>query len=126
LPSGRSGTLPYLRPDGKSQVTVEYRNGKPARVDAIVISTQHSPEVSNERLARDIRASVINEVVPEGMLDAKTHFYINPSGRNVAQNRDHRRCSTLCPGSADEKGARHGPADEDRSTNRRVVSPHEQ
>jgi S-adenosylmethionine synthetase len=77
----RSGTLPYLRPDGKSQVTVEYRNGKPARVDAIVISTQHSPEVSNERLARDIRASVINEVVPEGMLDAKTHFYINPSGR---------------------------------------------
>jgi S-adenosylmethionine synthetase len=77
----RSGRLPYLRPDGKSQVTVEYRNGKPARVDAIVISTQHSPEVSNERLARDIRASVINEVVPEGMLDAKTHFYINPSGR---------------------------------------------
>src|SRR3712207_4095686 len=77
----RSGTLPYLRPDGKSQVTVEYRNGKPARVDAIVISTQHSPEVSNERLARDIRASVISEVVPEGMLDAKTHFYINPSGR---------------------------------------------
>jgi S-adenosylmethionine synthetase len=77
----RSGTLPYLRPDGKSQVTVEYRNGKPARVDAIVISTQHSPEVSNERLARDIREAVIGEVVPEGMLDAKTHFYINPSGR---------------------------------------------
>ncbi len=77
----RSGTLPYLRPDGKSQVTVEYKNGKPVRVDAIVVSTQHSPEVSNERLARDIRAAVINEVVPEGMLDAKTHFYINPSGR---------------------------------------------
>ncbi|MFN8514441.1 MAG: methionine adenosyltransferase [Chloroflexia bacterium] len=77
----RTGTLPYLRPDGKSQVTVEYRNGKPARVEAIVISTQHSPEVSNERLGRDIRAAIINEVVPEGMLDAKTHFYINPSGR---------------------------------------------
>jgi S-adenosylmethionine synthetase len=77
----RTGSLPYLRPDGKSQVTVEYRNGKPARVDAIVISTQHSPEVSNERLGRDIRAAIINEVVPEGMLDAKTHYYINPSGR---------------------------------------------
>jgi S-adenosylmethionine synthetase len=77
----RTGTLPYLRPDGKSQVTIEYRNGKPARVDAIVISTQHSPEVSNERLGRDVRAAIINEVVPEGMLDAKTHFYINPSGR---------------------------------------------
>ena len=77
----RTGTLPYLRPDGKSQVTVEYKNGKPVRVDAIVISTQHSPEVSNERLARDIRSTVIGEVVPEGMLDAKTHFYINPSGR---------------------------------------------
>jgi S-adenosylmethionine synthetase len=77
----RSGTLPYLRPDGKSQVTVEYRHGKPARVDAIVISTQHSPEVSNERLAREIREAIIGEVVPAEMLDARTHYYINPSGR---------------------------------------------
>ncbi|MDP8910207.1 MAG: methionine adenosyltransferase [Chloroflexota bacterium] len=77
----RSGTLPYLRPDGKSQVTVEYRHGKPARVDAIVISTQHTPEVSNERLATDLRAQVIDEVVPPGMVDAKTDIYINPSGR---------------------------------------------
>ncbi len=77
----RSGTLPYLRPDGKSQVTVEYRHGKPARVDAIVISTQHSPEVSNQRLASDLRAQIIDEVIPGGMIDDKTHIYINPSGR---------------------------------------------
>ncbi len=77
----RSGTLPYLRPDGKTQVTVEYRYGRPARVDAIVISTQHTPEVSNERLARDLRAQVIDEVVPAGLLDEKTDIYINPSGR---------------------------------------------
>jgi S-adenosylmethionine synthetase len=77
----RSGTLPYLRPDGKSQVTVEYRHGKPARVDAIVISTQHSPEVTNQRLASDLRAQIIDEVIPGGMIDDKTHIYINPSGR---------------------------------------------
>jgi S-adenosylmethionine synthetase len=77
----RSGTLPYLRPDGKTQVTVEYHRGKPARVDAIVISTQHTPEVSNERLARDLRAQVIDEVVPAGLIDEKTDVYINPSGR---------------------------------------------
>ena len=77
----RSGTLPYLRPDGKSQVTVEYRYGRPARVDAIVISTQHTPEVSNERLGRDLRAKVIDEVVPAYLIDEKTDVYINPSGR---------------------------------------------
>jgi S-adenosylmethionine synthetase len=77
----RSGTLPYLRPDGKSQVTVEYRHGKPARIDAIVISTQHAPEVSNQRLGVDLRAHVIDEVIPEGMIDEHTHIYINPSGR---------------------------------------------
>jgi len=77
----RNGALPYLRPDGKSQVTVEYSAGKPVRVDAIVISTQHSPEVTNEQLASDLRAQVINEVIPAGMIDAKTNIYINPSGR---------------------------------------------
>jgi len=77
----RNGALPYLRPDGKSQVTVEYSAGKPVRVDAIVISTQHSPEVTNEQLASDLRAQVINEVIPTGMIDAKTNIYINPSGR---------------------------------------------
>ena len=77
----RSGKLPYLRPDGKSQVTVEYSNGKPVRVDAIVISTQHAPEVTNEQLERDVRAQIIGEVIPEGMIDDKTSIYINPSGR---------------------------------------------
>jgi S-adenosylmethionine synthetase len=77
----RNGALPYLRPDGKSQVTVEYSGGKPVRVDAIVISTQHSPEVTNEQLENDLRAQVINEVIPTGMIDAKTNIYINPSGR---------------------------------------------
>jgi S-adenosylmethionine synthetase len=77
----RSGRLPYLRPDGKSQVTVEYSHGKPVRIDAIVISTQHAPEISNMQLARDLRAVVIGEVIPEGMLDEKTNIYINPSGR---------------------------------------------
>jgi len=77
----RNGALPYLRPDGKSQVTVEYSAGKPVRVDAIVISTQHSPDVTNEQLASDLRAQVINEVIPTGMLDARTNIYINPSGR---------------------------------------------
>src|SRR5215217_4360017 len=77
----RSGRLPYLRPDGKSQVTVEYSHGKPVRIDAIVISTQHAPEISNMQLARDLRAAVIGEVIPEGMIDAKTNIYINPSGR---------------------------------------------
>jgi S-adenosylmethionine synthetase len=77
----RSGRLPYLRPDGKSQVTVEYSHGKPVRIDAIVISTQHAPEISNMQLARDLRAVVIGEVIPEGMIDDKTNIYINPSGR---------------------------------------------
>ncbi len=79
--SRRNGALPYLRPDGKSQVTVEYSGGKPVRVDAIVISTQHSPEVTNEQLASDLRVQVINEIIPTGMIDAKTNIYINPSGR---------------------------------------------
>ncbi|HET8627146.1 MAG TPA: methionine adenosyltransferase [Thermomicrobiales bacterium] len=77
----RNGTMPYLRPDGKSQVTVEYHNGKPVRVDAVVISTQHSATVDNERLARDVRACIINEVVPGGLIDERTHVFINPSGR---------------------------------------------
>ncbi len=77
----RNGALPYLRPDGKSQVTVEYSHGKPVRVDAIVISTQHAPDVTNEELERDVRAQIIGEVIPAGMIDARTNIYINPSGR---------------------------------------------
>ncbi len=77
----RNGSLPYLRPDGKSQVTVEYQMGKPVRVDAVVISTQHAPEVTNEQLERDVRSQIIGEVIPEGMIDTKTNIFINPSGR---------------------------------------------
>jgi S-adenosylmethionine synthetase len=77
----KEGEIPYIRPDGKSQVTVEYAFGQPKRVDAVVISTQHDPEVTNEQLESDLRAQVINEVIPAGMIDARTNIYINPSGR---------------------------------------------
>ncbi|MDL2252813.1 methionine adenosyltransferase [Ruminococcaceae bacterium OttesenSCG-928-I18] len=79
----KDGTLEYLRPDGKSQVTVEYEDDKPVRVDAVVISTQHSPDVSNETLRDDIVEKVIKPVVPAEMLDDDTKFYINPTGRFV-------------------------------------------
>ena len=80
----KDGTLPYLRPDGKSQVTVEYdENGKPARLDAIVISTQHSPDVTQEKIHEDIRKYVIDAIVPAAMVDSDTKFYINPTGRFV-------------------------------------------
>jgi S-adenosylmethionine synthetase len=77
----RSSEIPYLLPDGKSQVTVEYKHGKPVRVDAIVVSTQHRPEPSNDQIAADIRALVIDKVVPAKYIDERTRFYINPSGR---------------------------------------------
>ena len=79
----KNGTLPYLRPDGKSQVTVEYNDGKPTRVDAVVLSSQHSPEVDNETLRADIEREVIRAVIPAELLDEKTKFYINPTGRFV-------------------------------------------
>ena len=79
----KNATLDYLRPDGKTQVTVEYENGKPVRVDAIVISSQHAPEVSNEQIRKDLIEQVINVVVPAEMLDENTKYYINPTGRFV-------------------------------------------
>ncbi|MBP5330297.1 MAG: methionine adenosyltransferase [Lachnospiraceae bacterium] len=80
----KDGTLKYLRPDGKSQVTVEYdEEGKPARLDAIVISTQHSPDVTQEKIHEDIRKYVIDAIVPADMVDKDTKFYINPTGRFV-------------------------------------------
>jgi S-adenosylmethionine synthetase len=75
--------LPFLRPDGKSQVTVEYQDGKPVRVDCVVISTQHGEEVSNEKLRSEIMEHVIKPIVPANMLDAKTKYHINPTGRFV-------------------------------------------
>ncbi len=79
----KDGTLPYLRPDGKSQVTVEYRYGKPTRVDTIVISTQHSPDVELSKIEQDVYERVIKYVVPNGYLDQDTKVYVNPTGRFV-------------------------------------------
>ncbi len=79
----KNGSLPYLRPDGKSQVTVEYEDGRPVRVDAVVISSQHSPEVEIGTLRADILEQVIRPVIPAEFLDDDTKFYINPTGRFV-------------------------------------------
>ena len=79
----KSGEMDYLRPDGKSQVTVEYEDGRPVRVDAVVISSQHSPDVSMERLKTDVMEKVIKAVVPTHLLDENTKYYINPTGRFV-------------------------------------------
>lgn len=79
----KSGELDYLLPDGKSQVTVEYSEGKPIRVDTVVVSTQHLDSATNEQIARDIERLVVREVIPVELIDAKTKFLINPSGRFV-------------------------------------------
>ncbi len=79
----KNGTLSYLRPDGKSQVTVEYEDGKPLRVDAVVISSQHSDDVSMEQLRSDVMKQVILPVIPAELLDENTKYYINPTGRFV-------------------------------------------
>lgn len=79
----KDGTLSYLRPDGKSQVTVEYDGDKPVRVDTVVISTQHSPEVSHDTIERDIIELVIKPIIPAKLLDQQTRFLINPTGRFV-------------------------------------------
>jgi S-adenosylmethionine synthetase len=80
----KNGILKYLRPDGKTQVSVEYgEDGKPARLEAVVVSTQHDPDVTQEQIHQDIRKYVIDAVVPEGMIDDKTKVFINPTGRFV-------------------------------------------
>ncbi len=79
----RSGAMKYLRPDGKSQVTIEYDGAKPVRVDAVVISSQHSAEVTNETLHADVRSKIIDAIIPSSMMDKNTKVYINPTGRFV-------------------------------------------
>src|SRR6186713_1949930 len=79
----RDSSMDYLRPDGKSQVSIEYDGGRPVRVDTIVVSTQHSPTVTNETLREDITEKIVNKVIPKEMMDAKTRILINPTGRFV-------------------------------------------
>ena len=79
----KNKTLPYLRPDGKTQVTVEYENDKPVRINTIVISNQHDPDISLEQMKDDIKREVIKPVVPEKLIDDKTLIYVNPTGRFV-------------------------------------------
>ena len=79
----KDGTLPYLRPDGKSQVTVEYQFGRPVRVDTVVVSTQHDADVSQRQIQADIIEHVVKPTIPDGLLDARTHYYVNPTGRFV-------------------------------------------
>jgi len=79
----KQGVLPYLRPDGKSQVTVEYENGVPQRVEAVVVSTQHAPDVDQAKIHDDVLHRVIKYVVPNGMMDENTKIYVNPTGRFV-------------------------------------------
>ncbi|MFN3198461.1 MAG: methionine adenosyltransferase [Bradymonadia bacterium] len=79
----KDGTLPFLRPDGKAQVSVEYQNGKPTRISTVVVSSQHDEEVDNETLRTGIRTEVIDHVLPQAFVDADTQYYINPTGRFV-------------------------------------------
>lgn len=80
----KSGELPYLRPDGKAQVSVEYdENGRPARIEAVVCSTQHGPEVTQEQLHKDLREKLFRKILPQEMIDEKTKFYINPTGQFI-------------------------------------------
>ena len=79
----KAKVIPWLRPDGKSQVTVEYRYGKPARIDTVLVSTQHEPDISNETIREAVIEQIVKPVMPEGMIDAKTKYYVNPTGRFV-------------------------------------------
>ena len=79
----KDGTLPYLRPDGKTQVTVEYDDGKPVRIDAVVVSAQHDPSVSQKTIARDVTEKVIDAVIPAELRDENTKLYINPTGQFI-------------------------------------------
>ena len=97
----RDGVMDYLRPDGKSQVSIEYDNGRPVRVDTVVVSTQHSADVSNEQLRGDIQEKIINRVIPEAMVDEKTQV-------------PHQSHRTLRGRRAARRRRRHGPQDHRR------------
>jgi S-adenosylmethionine synthetase len=79
----KDGALPYLRPDGKSQVTVEYAHGRPVRIDTVLVSNQHAPDISQDQIREDVIEDVINACVPQELLDAKTKYFVNPTGRFV-------------------------------------------
>jgi S-adenosylmethionine synthetase len=79
----RQGTLEFLRPDGKSQVSVEYVDNKPKRIEAVVISTQHAPEIGTEELRKEVKKHIIDAVIPSNMVDSQTKYHINPTGRFV-------------------------------------------
>jgi S-adenosylmethionine synthetase len=81
--SRRKGEIKYLRPDGKSQVTVEYEGHKPVRIDAVVLSTQHSPDVTHDKIKEDLTACIVNKLIPAELMDKKTKIYVNPTGRFV-------------------------------------------
>jgi S-adenosylmethionine synthetase len=80
----KNGTLPYLRPDGKSQVTVEYHNGMPLRIDSVVIGAQHDPQVSQQKIAQDVKQHIILKVIPPELLDSNTNYYVNATGSFVS------------------------------------------
>ena len=79
----KDGTLPYLRPDGKTQVSVEYRDGQPVRITAVVVSTQHAPDVTQEQIRQDVRVNVVSPVLPDELWDDSTILHVNPTGRFV-------------------------------------------
>ena len=79
----KDGTLPYLRPDGKSQVTIEYDDDRPVRIDAVVLSTQHAPEVRQDQIYHDLMAHVVRPILPAALLDENTKYFVNPTGRFV-------------------------------------------
>jgi S-adenosylmethionine synthetase len=79
----KNGTLPWLRPDGKSQVTVEYHYGRPARIDTVLISTQHAPEISQQQIRDEVIESIIMPILPKDMIDDKLKIFVNPTGRFV-------------------------------------------
>ena len=83
----REGVLPYLRPDGKSQVTVEYEYGEPKRVHTVIMSSQHSPDVEQDQIRQDLIEQAAKAVIPENLLDEYTRFEVNPSGRSLSVDR---------------------------------------